>query len=57
MAVIIDLDECVGCGSCVEVCPKNVLEMEDGHSVVSNPDDCIECGLCVSECALYALSL
>lgn len=27
--VVIDVDECVACGTCVEICPE-VFEMEEG---------------------------
>lgn len=46
MAIVIDEDACVGCESCVEVCPE-VFEMNDDgdKAVVKNPDsdaDCVE---------------
>jgi len=30
--VVIDADECVACGTCVEICP-DVFRMEDGDDV------------------------
>jgi ferredoxin len=46
MGIVIDQDECIGCESCVEICP-DVFEMDaDGEkAVVTNPDstaDCVE---------------
>lgn len=46
MAIVIDEDACMGCESCVEMCP-DVFEMNaDGDkAVVINPDsdaDCVE---------------
>lgn len=39
MAVTIDADECVGCGSCVEVCPE-VFSMDDNDekAIVIKPE-------------------
>lgn len=44
MAVVIDEDACIGCETCVELCP-DVFEMDsDGEkAVVKNPDSTDEC--------------
>jgi len=56
MAIMIDTDECMGCESCVELCP-DVFEMnEDGDkATVKNPDSDAECveeaiDSCPAEC-------
>lgn len=46
MAIVIDPDECIGCESCVEICP-DVFEMDDDgeKANVINPDagdDCVD---------------
>lgn len=51
-----DSDECVGCGACKEVCPANVIVMEDilGEKPVRKftlgLDACIFCGQCQANC-------
>lgn len=45
---VVDKNLCVSCGTCVAVCPVNVIELEDG--VPSLVGDCIECGLCYANC-------
>ena len=55
MAVLIDTDKCVACGSCKEVCPVGALEVE--AFAVVDADACLECGACVGECGTGALSL
>lgn len=41
---VINYDECIGCGSCVEICPE-VFEMRDdeGKAYVIAEDKCDSC--------------
>ncbi len=43
--------ECLGCGTCVEACPMDALEMtgENIASLIENK--CIGCGVCVHSCS------
>ncbi|MFP3897714.1 MAG: 4Fe-4S binding protein [Dehalococcoidia bacterium] len=54
--VVVDEDECSGCGLCVDRCQMEALSLE-GDSVVRNAERCIGCGLCVSVCPSGALKL
>lgn len=42
MKVQVYLERCTGCWICVEICPVNAIELEEGKTVVS--DECIVCG-------------
>jgi ferredoxin len=44
-----DLENCVGCGICVDRCPIHALEVVDGKVVVDK-DRCIGCGVCTHMC-------
>ncbi len=55
VTIVID-DKCDGCGECVDICPSEVFEIEDGKSVVINLDECVECCACVEACPLEAIN-
>ena len=52
---VIEADECIGCGICVDACPQEVLEVVDGTVEAVNEDACIACGDCVEECPMGAI--
>ena len=56
MAAIVDIEKCTGCGDCVEVCPVEVITLENEKAVV-NGEDCIDCEACVAECPTGAISI
>ena len=48
-------DNCIGCGTCVDVCFVKAIEIVDGKSVIS--EACRGCGRCVLICPEKAISL
>jgi len=55
MGIRIDRLKCVGCGSCVPVCPVGVLSLVDMKVEVK--EGCISCGACCDTCTFHALEL
>ncbi len=55
--IVIDDYNCNGCGTCVEVCPRKVLALENGKVVVKNPEECIACKQCVANCPTKAIDI
>lgn len=53
--VNVDADKCVGCGECVDVCPVEVYELNDGKSVPVHEDECLGCESCVEVCEANAI--
>ncbi|TXT53891.1 MAG: hypothetical protein BAJALOKI1v1_2270002 [Promethearchaeota archaeon] len=49
-------DECIGCGTCVQLCPMETIELQDAVAVI-NEDRCIGCGVCAHNCPEDAIKL
>ena len=56
MVAVVNKDECVGCGVCVDACPNEAIKMVDDIAVIE-ADLCIDCEACVSECPNTAISM
>ncbi len=54
--MVVDEDECMGCGDCIDRCPMEAISMQD-DIVVRDADRCIGCGLCNSVCPTSALRM
>ncbi len=55
--VEVDSAKCTGCGECVDICPVEVYELEDGKSAPVNPEECLGCESCVEVCETRAVSI
>jgi len=51
----LDQEKCMGCGTCLLVCPHAVLGLTDGKIEIVNRDACMECGACAKNCPVEAL--
>lgn len=47
---------CIGCGTCIEICPNDALSLVDGKAVVDKTI-CLLCGYCNPVCPEFALRL
>ncbi|MFX1567696.1 MAG: ATP-binding protein [Promethearchaeota archaeon] len=52
----VEKDLCVGCGTCIESCPAEAIELIDIVAVV-NDDRCLGCGVCAHLCPEKAINL
>ena len=51
----LDQEKCTGCGTCLEVCPHAVFQMNGRHAEIRNRDACMECGACSRNCPFGAI--
>lgn len=55
--ISLDAGKCVGCGLCVDVCPRGVFELRDKKAAIVDRDLCMECGACALNCEFGALTV
>ena len=56
-SIVIDIEKCVGCGRCTEICPTSFSLNSEGKSEVINEND-IECAKKASdECPQGAITV
>ena len=55
--VTVDPEKCVGDEECVEVCPVDVYEMQDGKAVPVNGEECLGCESCIEVCENDAITV
>ena len=53
----IDAYKCEGCGACIDVCPMDVLRIDDmmKKTVIRYPEDCMTCFTCEIQCPYEAV--
>ena len=51
----INKEWCKGCEICVDVCPRDVLEMKDFVAVVKDLESCTYCNMCELLCPDFAI--
>ena len=49
--------ECVACGCCLKVCPKQALEIWKGITAKVDLEKCVGCGKCAKECPASVISI
>jgi len=55
---VVDEERCVGCLTCVRLCPFSAPGIETGKGVAHiEPLKCVACGICVAGCPVQAIEL
>lgn len=47
-------DDCIGCGSCLDVCPQSCIDITDGKAAIRQ-ENCLHCGNCGNVCPVDAV--
>lgn len=50
---------CIGCKTCVETCPTDVIRFNDQakHAYIAYPEDCQICNMCANYCPVDAITI
>lgn len=48
---------CVGCGTCIKVCPLNAITVPNGIYAKVDFNKCVGCGRCASVCPATTIEL
>lgn len=55
--VKVNREDCVSCGTCEVVCPKQVIRIVNGCYANVDEELCIGCGKCAKECPTGCISI
>lgn len=53
----VDKNYCVACGSCTNVCPLGLINIEKGIYANINLDKCVGCSKCSKTCPASAIEM
>lgn len=54
---VVSIQDCVACGCCIKVCPRNAISIPDGIYANIHQDLCVGCGKCAKECPASIITL
>ncbi|WP_461462709.1 4Fe-4S binding protein [Methanobrevibacter sp.] len=57
--ITIDEDKCEGssCGECVDICPMEILLIDENKIIITNQDECSICEVCMDVCPEMAIEV
>ncbi len=54
---MVDKNKCIGCGTCVSICPVGAISFgADGKAKIDRAK-CIRCGACQASCPVEAIDI
>ncbi len=54
---MVDPKKCIGCGTCVSMCPVEAISFDENGRAKINKDICIKCGTCEAVCPVGAIKI
>lgn len=55
--IILNESECVDCGACISICPREVFTFDKDWKLQMAEDRCVLCSKCIPACPHQALTL
>jgi ferredoxin len=55
--ISVNESECVDCGACISICPREVFSMDHEWKLHLAEEKCVLCGKCIEACPHQALML
>lgn len=53
----VNINDCVACGCCVKVCPRNAIKIWKGIMAKVDSELCVGCGKCAKECPASVIEM
>ncbi len=54
---MVDKNKCIGCGTCVAICPVGAISFDADGKAKIDRNKCIHCGACEASCPVSAIKL
>ncbi|MBQ3494684.1 MAG: 4Fe-4S binding protein [Clostridia bacterium] len=54
---MVDQKKCIGCGTCVDICPVGAIFFNEDQKAEIDPKKCIKCGTCEAVCPVNAIQI
>ena len=53
----VDKKKCIGCGTCVSICPVEAISFDENGKAKIDKEKCIRCGACQASCPVEAIKV
>ncbi len=54
---MVDKNKCIGCGTCVGMCPVGAISFDENGKAKIDKDKCIKCHTCEGVCPVGAIEI